>query len=454
MKKQKKQRIASVVAILAFGLIIACFGQSFVQGVDSTKDAGDKVNIESVVGGAEADNTNNKNTAEGIENTASKDTGASDITTIPDSVFDTKAKEGVYKFSEDTKDTNLPFIRYATDRIIMDKELKNIGSSFSTKSIEVVSPIKNLQVLFATDSARINAEMDFPIIFAGSDVVIDAPINKTVIIFAGNSVTFTQNAKIAEDVICYTNKVNVKGEISGSLLGSVKEVEITGKINKDLRVLADNVIIADNTNVSGNILIQTYNNAISIADKYPNAVVKVFEKGAEKVDFVKIILKGITTCLVFTLIYILIKRYSKKQILQSIYEKVKKYPGFVVAMGAITTLGIPLVLFLLVLLMAAGLSVIALPTLIAYMSFIIVVSMLSTFIVGSLIFTHIKGKYLKEESVGYDIVGVFFTFAVLYVLARLPYIGNFVTAALVMIAVGIAITYIIKKNVKQVEVDG
>lgn len=364
-----------------------------------------------------------------------------------DNILDIKAKDNVYRFSEDEKDIYLPYIRYSSDRIIMDKEIAKIGAVFSAKSIEVDSPIQKSQVLIASDSVRLNAKMEQPIIFTGNDVVIDSEITGTAIIFSSNNITITENGKIGEDVICFSNKLIMKGQIDGSLIGFFSEgVDISGTIKKDLRINTSQINISGNENIRGNVLIQTDNENLNIKNNYPNAIIKVLEKETNKFNIVNIVLKGITNCLVFTLIYVLLCKYLKNNRVGQSLEKIKKHFVFVIISGVVILIAMPLIFVLIILLIAFGLEILAIPLFIFYFGFVLVFSMLSTFVVGSFSFSYIKEKYLKNNNLGYDIIGAFVSFMTLYTLSNLPYISAFVSVLLVMISNGIIFTLIFKKS--------
>jgi hypothetical protein len=332
----------------------------------------------------------------------------------------------------------------------MDKEIAKIGAVFSAKSIEVDSPIQKSQVLIASDSIRLNAKMEQPIIFTGNDVVIDSEITGSAIIFSSNNITITENGKIGEDVICFSNKLIMKGQIDGSLIGFFSEgVDISGTIKKDLRINTSQINISGNENIRGNLLIQTYNENLNIKNNYPNAIIKVLEEKTNtfnKINIVNIILKGITNCLVFTLIYILLCKYLKNNKAGKSLEKIKKHFTFTMMSGAIILLSSPMIFVFLILLMIIGLGILGIPLFISYFGFIVVFSILSTFVVGSFSYSYIKEKYLKNNNLGYDIIGAFVSFMTLYILSNLPYIGAFVSILLVMISNGIIFTLIFKKS--------
>lgn len=363
-------------------------------------------------------------------------------------VFDTKAVDGVYRYSDNKNVIDLPFIRYATDRLIIDKELSGLGTSFSSKTIEVNSPTTGIQCLFATDTVRINADMEYAIIFAGSNIIINSNITKSVIIFGGANVTFEENAKISGDVICYSNNLDILGKIDGSILGAANKINVKGNIGKDLRIQTNNINIEDATKVGGNVYIETYSNELKIKDMFPDATVKVLESKQRRLTM-PIVMTGITTCLLYTLLFVIIKRATKGKFFNTMVQKTRQHVLFMVVMGAGSLLLMIPLTFLLLVLAAIGLSAIAIPLLIAYYAFEIVIGLLSTFVVGSLIAQHMSNTYFKDQSSIMNAISTFIIFGVLYTLARVPVVGTYVTLLLLFIGIGIAYTVIFTKIKKE-----
>ena len=75
------------------------------------------------------------------------------------SIFDSKIVDGVYKTSENSTNMYLPFIRFVTDRMIVDSEITKSGFSFANKSIEINSPMKGVQVMFSSDTIRVDSNV-------------------------------------------------------------------------------------------------------------------------------------------------------------------------------------------------------------------------------------------------------------------------------------------------------
>lgn len=361
-------------------------------------------------------------------------------------IFDTVATEGVYKYSDNKISSYLPFIRFATDRIIIDKEITRTGFNFSTKTIEVNSATKGLQIMFSSDSIRINAPMEYGVLMSNGNITIDSNIEKTLVLIATGSITVSENANISEDLICVCDNLEVKGTVNGSILGSVEKANISGRINNDLRVNTNNITFSSNDNVGKNVYISTFNKDLTVKEQYPNALLKINEvKKVNNFSFDKIF-SMIITSLLFTLIYVVINRISKKKAFSYFLDNVKNNALTIVLGGTVILLAFLPISFLLIILSIFRLWVIAIPILLVYIVFIIIVYMLAIFIVGSIMYTYIKEKYLKESGVGTDILGLICMFLVLTVLTKIPVIGGYVALAIYILAIGIVFSVIFKRK--------
>lgn len=362
-------------------------------------------------------------------------------------IFDTKATEGIYKVSED-KFNYLPYIRFVTDRIIIDKEITGLGTLFSLSNIEINAPISGLQVMFANDTVRVNSNMEYGVVFGANNVVIDGTIDKDIIVFGGNSVTISENAILNSNIICYTDSLNINGKVKGSVLGASNNVKIEGSIEKDLRIQTTNIDAKDENVILGNIYVESYND-VNIKDMYPNAIVKKIEIEDDKFSY-EVVMNAIITCLLFTLIYLVVDRKTKGKIYENISTRVKENLLFVILSGSLMILALPAVILILVMLSAFGLYAVTFPLLLIYVVGLLVIGLLSNLIVGSLLANYMSKNYFKDKSKAVNAIGAFFVFLSLNILTKLQYIGVYVTMTLVLLAVGIVMAYIFKKNNKMV----
>lgn len=368
--------------------------------------------------------------------------------TNEESIFDVEASDGTYKFS-DNKDISLPFIRYAKDRILIDKNLSGFGTSFSAQSIEVNADVEGVQVLFASDSIRVNNKMEYGILFAGTNATISSEIDESLIIFAGEKITISEDAVINGDIICYSNDIEINGIVNGSVIGACANTVVNGIVNKDLRIETSNLTISDNV-VKGNIYIETYNSELKLPEAYTNAKIKLLVAKEEKFNF-SIIYTAIITAAIFTLIYYFINKASKNKLFEKSISKVKSNYIVVVFGGAISLMMIPAVLIILIMISAFGLYMVAVPALIIYLTFLLVVGLLSTLIIGSLITEYMSNsKYLKDKDIKTKYIFAFIMYMILYIFARLPYVGGYVTLLLVMFAIGASLCMIFCKEKRQI----
>lgn len=362
------------------------------------------------------------------------------------SIFDIKGINGEYKTSSENSDMYLPFFRNAIGRIEIDNSLGKIGILSTSSTIDVNAPLKNIQFLLSADTIRINSDVEYALLWASNDVVINSSIERNAVIFAGGTVTIEENVTVNDDVIIIANSVNIKGTLKQSALISASNVNVSGKIERDLRCGVTNIELSGNDNVKGNVYITTYTKDINIKDKYPNAVVDIKEVESKTQTFGNILLSAIISCLAFTLLYLIVKKITKGKAHEKMLNKVKNNTLFVVLSGSIYLLSFPAIFIFLILISFFGLYMLTVPILIVYVAFLIVFWMLAIYVVGSTIFEYINKKYIKAEKLSIEMIGVFFTFLSLTLLTKIPTVGSYIWMAIIMIAMGIMITYFLKKD--------
>lgn len=362
------------------------------------------------------------------------------------SIFDIKGINGEYKTSSDASDIYLPFFRNAVGRIEVDKSIGKIGMLSSSSTIDVNEPLKNIQFLLSSDTIRINANMEYALIWAANDVVINSNIERNAVIFAGGTVTIEENVTVGDDVIIIANSVNIKGILKENAIISSSSVNVSGSIEKDLRCDISSIDISGNDNVKGKVYINTYNKNLDIKDKYKDAIVNIKEVKSAAKTFGNVLLKCAISSLAFTLLYLVVKKISKGKVYEKMFNKAKNNTLFVVLSGSIALLAFPAVFIFLILISILGLYMITVPILVIYLAFLIVFVMLSVYVIGSTVFEYINKKYIKAEKLSIELVGVFFTFSSLNLLCKIPKVGTYIYMAEIMIAVGIMISYFLKKD--------
>lgn len=378
------------------------------------------------------------------ENT--NDNGEQNQIATVNSIFDIKGINGEYKTSSDASDIYLPFFRNAVGRIEVDKSIGKIGMLSSSSTIDVNEPLKNIQFLLSSDTIRINANMEYALIWAANDVVINSNIERNAVVFAGGTVTIEENVTIGDDVIIIANSVNIKGILKENAIISSSSVNVSGSIEKDLRCDISSIDISGNDNVKGKVYINTYNKNLDIKDKYKDAIVNIKEVKSAAKTFGNVLLKCTISSLAFTLLYLVVKKISKGKVYEKMFNKAKNNTLFVVLSGSIALLAFPAVFIFLILISILGLYMITVPILVIYLAFLIVFVMLSVYVIGSTIFEYINKKYIKAEKLSIELVGIFFTFLSLNLFCKIPKVGTYIYMAEIMIAVGIMISYFLKKD--------
>lgn len=362
------------------------------------------------------------------------------------SIIDVKNVNGEYKLSEDKNELYLPFLINAIGRIEIDKQINKLGIISSASTIEVNDEMKNIQVLFSQDTIRINANIEYGILFATKDVVINSEINKNAVIFTSDTVTIAENATVNDDVIIFANTVNIKGKVNSSAIIIAPNINVSGKIKNDLRCNTSNLNIENEECVEGNLYVNTTNKEMNIKEMFKDATVNIIKENTKSNSIGKIIINTITSCLMFTLLYLIVKKISKSKAYELMLVKVKSNTLFVVLSSAIFLLAFPVVFMLLILLSILGLYILALPILIIYTALLLLCAILAIFIAGSTIFEYINKKYIKADKLYIELVGAFFTYVSLTLISKIPAVGFYAYMAMIMLASGIILACILKKR--------
>lgn len=364
-----------------------------------------------------------------------------------ESVLNIDIKEDVYKTSESTLD-KLPYIIFSTDRIIMDKDDNKLGLLFSAKDIEVNNKQEAVQILLSNGAVRINAPVENVFGFAVENFVINNNIQKSAFILSSNKITIAKDAVVSGDLVCYAPEIVIEGKVEGNVIGTANNVVVNGEVGGDLRVQTQNITTSSDNNIKGKLVIDTYNKDLKIKETYKNAIVNFLEQKETKSLFT-IVLDCVIYSLILVLIYLIVKRFSKKDFFDNLYEKTKNNFGKVVLVGSLSLLVIPLV-FLVYFLLSTFLDAanVLVGYVIVYLFYIIICSLLSTFVIAIILNKYINTKYLKKyNNTNYsEVVSLFFIFVSLYILARLPVVGVYITMLLIILSVGTISTYLFKKG--------
>ncbi len=360
--------------------------------------------------------------------------------------FDSEYSNEVYKFSDKDKKINLPFIRFSNERMIVDEEINKLGFCFSAKSIEITSKLMGIQTFFSSDTIRVNGDMEYGVLLSDGDIIIDSNISKNLILISSGTVSITENANINDDVIIICNKLEMNGTVNGSIIGSIDDAQINGNVLGDLRISTNNLSFGSDNIIKGNIYVTTYNEKLDISSKYPQSIVKLQEVKKENQFSKDKVFKMLLNCVIFALMYIVINKLSRKDIFKAWVNKVSKNVTTVLLSGTILLLAVIPMMFLLIILSIIGLWPITIPVLLIYIVYMIIAAILNIFVVGSLMYTYVKEKYIKTGGVGTDILGAFCSFLVLEVLTMIPFVGAYISIIMYIISIGIIFTLFLKNK--------
>ena len=351
-------------------------------------------------------------------------------------IFDTDINTGIYKFSEHDK-INLPFFRFSDSRIIIDKDINKLGFVFSGANIDIDSNMVGNQMIVATDTIRINKEVEDLAVLA-SNVIIDGKVNGNVVIYA-NNVTISKEAVIDEDIVIFSNTLNVDGLVNSNLMSYAKDINITGSITKDLRCEVTNLNIDENSNLQGKIYIKSEND-INLPAKYNNAeIIKLStleNLEDNKINVISLVKNGI----ILALVYILIS--SKTQIISKAINNIKSHPLLSIFIGFMMIILSIIIIVVLLLLTLLGLDIITIPILLLYGFFMIITLLISTLIMGSLITEYVYNKYEEKlNSKWYKGIIAFVVFGILMLIPYIPIIGAYIPMLMYMLSISISILY-------------
>jgi hypothetical protein len=354
-------------------------------------------------------------------------------------VFDVKSTQEVYKFS-DQGDINLPFIYSSAERLIMDKDLIKSGISMSSKNIDILNKLKGVQVLVSGDTVNVDNELEYGLIIS-PNVVINSSIDKMLVIIS-EKVNITSNSVLNDDIVIMSNEVVLSGNAKGNVLGSVQKFTLNSNIEKDLRLNLDSIVLGENSKISGDIYLETYND-IKL-DNYKNATINKIDKITKESSISEMFLNNLQIALVFALVYLFLSK--KTNLFKFMFNKLK-YPIFTTISGFIILLTLPLVFIILLFLSVFGLYMLTIPFSIIYYGIILLSVLLSTFIVGSLMSEYISNKYTEViKNNWYKLILSTIVFLVLKLIVEIPNFGFTLALCLCILSIGIVATLIFKKS--------
>lgn len=366
-----------------------------------------------------------------------------------DSIIDTDAITGVYRFSEH-KSPYLPFVRFCSDRIVVDSDVSKSGILFSQRSINVENKMEKAQVFFAAEAIRINENIDYALMFSGTNTIIDSVVNGDILVFAGDTFTISETGKVNGDVIVFASNIDIKGSVQGSVVGVADKVKVTGTVQTDLRIDEASSVELGETSIFGNVYISTTNPNMDLGTNYSDATIKVIKNEIKSsFDIIEVLKTGVISSLIFAIIYFILNKASKGKLYDMTLNKIKNNSMFVVVFGCFFVILLPITITLLFILSIIGAYAISVPIMIAVIAYVLICGLLSTFVVGSTMSHYMSEKYYKEQNEYIKAFASFIIFFVLHILARLPKVGGYITIILVILSLGIVASLIFTKKIKK-----
>lgn len=346
--------------------------------------------------------------------------------------------ETAYRLSKDN-DINLPFINVFDKSATYDKTVKHSGITFGETTIDVEDKLEGVHAILTDDMVTIKGEIEHGVILA-NNVVIEGKISDDTIIIA-QTVKITEKAIVERDILVIATDLAVLGTVKGNLIAVSTDAKVSGVIEQDLRIVTCTLNL-ENSTIKGKLEAEVDFEGVKkdILTAYPEAVVALNVKEDNSVNVVKIVLKGIKTVLVYTFIAAVITKKNKSVATKMSARFMENSTFGILSSAAVLTLA-PLLLIVLTFAGVVGLGIIAWPVLIIFTAVILLALVTSQLIVGLFIYEVIKKKASK-----YRIPALAIIYTVLFALTQIPVIYSYAIVAISLVALGIVLTYIFKRN--------
>ena len=362
-------------------------------------------------------------------------------------IFDNKSTSEVYKVSEDDSSFDLPFIRVVDNRIEVDKSISQVGLFISTNSIEVTEPLEGVQVFYGNDTVRINASTQYPVIFTTGNVVINGEIENTTFIYCNGTITVGEDANIKGNLICYSPKLEINGQIDGNILGNVTTLDINNTIKGKVRMQVQQVNCLEGAVVENEMQFTTTNADLSIPESVGTATIDVISGNDMQIGqyFLEILIATIGNIVIFLLLLILVKGERLERVAQNLTNgrKVLKN-GISAYIGLIISICFGIVLLALLTKLGVALLIFAIAVMIIF-------TLLKNVIFGVFIVELVKTRYAKQEIKPNNVLTAIIVFLILELLETIPYVGEVIKFIVFIFSLGI-IYSLLKRDSEKVEV--
>ncbi len=362
-------------------------------------------------------------------------------------IFDNKSTSEVYKVSEDDSSFDLPFIRVVDNRIEVDKSISQVGLFMSTNSIEVTEPLEGVQVFYGNDTVRLNASTQYPVIFTTGNVVINGEIENTTFIYCNGTITVGEDANIKGNLICYSPKLEINGQIDGNILGNVTTLDINNTIKGKVRMQVQQVNCLEGAVVENEMQFTTTNADLSIPESVGTATIDVISGNDMQIGqyFLEILIATIGNIVIFLLLLILVKGERLERVAQNLTNgrKVLKN-GISAYIGLIISICFGIVLLALLTKLGVALLIFAIAVMIIF-------TLLKNVIFGVFIVELVKTRYAKQEIKPNNVLTAIIVFLILELLETIPYVGELIKFIVFIFSLGI-IYSLLKRDSEKVEV--
>ena len=346
--------------------------------------------------------------------------------------------ETAYRLSKDN-DINLPFINVFDKSATYDKTVKHSGITFGETTIDVEDKLEGVHAILTDDMVTIKGEIEHGVILA-NNVVIEGKISDDTIIIA-QTVKITEKAIVERDIVIVSTDLDVLGTVKGNLIAVSTDAKVSGIIEQDLRIVTGTLNL-ENSTIKGKLEAEVGFEDVKqeIISMYPEAVVTKSVEKEDKVNVTRIVIKGIKTVLVYTFVAAVITKKNKSVATKMSARFMENSTFGILSSAAVLTLA-PLLLIVLTFAGVVGLGIIAWPVLIIFTAVILLALVTSQLIVGLFIYEVIKKKASK-----YRIPTLAIIYTVLFALTQIPVVYSYAIVAISLVALGIVLTYIFKRN--------
>ena len=269
-------------------------------------------------------------------------------------ITDTKTYAEVYKASDDTSSFDIPFVRVTSGRMDVNKEINQDGIFIANSVIEVNENLTGNQMIYSTDTVRINASTENTMVFSAGNVIITGEITGSTLIYASTGVTLEEGANVKGNLIVFSPALTINSDVDGNIIGVCTTLNLNKNVKGKVRLEASYANIAEDVTVDSGLFIKTVNKDLKVPASIENATVELRDTSVSTSQKIKTYLKSLLSAIAGDLlVYLLLLILFKKERLSKVAVKLvhgKKTVLFgilaTLAMVFSVSLGIALTIFL------------------------------------------------------------------------------------------------------------